>query len=148
MLGQVGKGQRLTRRDEARIHLRDSSGNHLDRAVHDASLRFSRGLGAKSRCKVKNMQPRRAPCTIAIETHWLKGKVRHPVRHHKLCLGHLGRKSNPLPRLTNGRADARRRKRFSFFCTRQLKSRRRQSRIQSHQLRAAPCPAGRCQDLG
>jgi hypothetical protein len=48
----------------------------MDRAAHDASLRFRRELGAKSSCNVKNMQRRRAPCTIDIETHWMKGKVR------------------------------------------------------------------------
>jgi hypothetical protein len=103
------KGQRLTRTDEVRNHLRDRAGNDLDRAAPDTSLRFSRGLGVKSCCKVKNLQRRRARCTSEFETHWVKGKVGHPVRHHKLRLGYLGSKWNTLPRLTNGGGGARRR---------------------------------------
>jgi hypothetical protein len=45
----------LTRSDEARIHLRDRPGDDSDRAALHASLRFSRGLGAKSSCKVKTI---------------------------------------------------------------------------------------------
>jgi hypothetical protein len=45
----------LTRSDEARIRLRDRPGDDSDRAALDASLRFSRGLGAKSSCKVKKI---------------------------------------------------------------------------------------------
>jgi hypothetical protein len=44
-----------TSTDEARIHLRDRPGDDSDRAALDASLRFSRGLGAKSSCKVKKI---------------------------------------------------------------------------------------------
>jgi hypothetical protein len=55
ILDQVGKRQRLTRSDEARLHLRDRPGDDSDRAALEASLRFSRGLGAKSSCKVKKI---------------------------------------------------------------------------------------------
>jgi hypothetical protein len=46
ILDQVGKWQRLTRTDEARIHLRDRPRDDLDRAALDASFRFACGLGA------------------------------------------------------------------------------------------------------
>jgi hypothetical protein len=49
------KRQRLARTDEARIHLRDRPGDDSDRAVLDASLKFRRGLGTKSSCKVKKI---------------------------------------------------------------------------------------------
>jgi hypothetical protein len=45
----------LTRTDEARIHLRDCPGDDSNRAALEASLRFSRGLGAKSSCEVKKI---------------------------------------------------------------------------------------------
>jgi hypothetical protein len=88
-LDHVGKGQRLMRVDEARVHLRDRPGNALDRAAHDANLSFSRGLGAKSSCKIKNMQRRWNPCTIEIETHWVKGKSGTQSGTVKLRLGYL-----------------------------------------------------------
>jgi hypothetical protein len=53
--------------DEARPHLRDRLGNSLDRAAPYASLRLIKGLGAKSSCKIRNMQRRCAPCTIVIK---------------------------------------------------------------------------------
>jgi hypothetical protein len=49
------KRQRLTRTGEARIRLRDRPRDDLHRATLDASLRFSRGRGAKSSCEVKNV---------------------------------------------------------------------------------------------
>jgi hypothetical protein len=38
---RLGKGQRLTRTDEARIHLRYRPGDNLDRTALDASLWYS-----------------------------------------------------------------------------------------------------------
>jgi hypothetical protein len=108
---RLGKGIAWTCTDEARIQQRDRTGNDVDRAALDASLRFRRGLGAKSSYKVKETQRIRAPRNIEIETHWVKGRVRHPVRLYKLRLGYLGRKANPLPRLTDDRAGVGRRQR-------------------------------------
>jgi hypothetical protein len=133
MLDQIGKQQQLTRTDETPFHLRDCPGNDLDRAVLDASLRFRRGLGAKSSCRFKNMQRRRAPWAIEIKTHWVKGKVRHLVGQHKLRLCYLGRKSKPLQRLTDGGTGAGRRQ--SFAHASQI---RRTDRVAYSQINCVP----------
>jgi hypothetical protein len=143
-LVQLGEGQRLTRTVQARIRLRGRPGNELDRVVLYASLRFRCGLGAKRSSIIKNAQRRPAPCTIQIETHGDKSKVRHLVRHHRLSSGYFGRKSTPLLRFTDGGAGT-----WTItLCARQSKLRRSKSRVQSHQLRTAPCLAVPCRDLG
>jgi hypothetical protein len=144
MLDQLGEGQRLTRTVQARIRLRGRPGNELDKVVIYASLTFRRGLGAKRSSIIKNAQRRRASCTIETETHGDKSKVRHLVRHHRLSSGYLGRKSNPLLRFTDGGAGTG----TITLCARQSKLRRRECRVQSHQLRTAPCLAVPCRDLG
>jgi hypothetical protein len=67
--------QRLKRSDEEHIRLRDRTENNLDNAALDANLRVCSGIGAKSNCKVNSL----APCSIEIESHWVKAKVRYPV---------------------------------------------------------------------
>jgi hypothetical protein len=132
--------------DETRIHLRDRAGIDLDRAALGASLRFRRGLGAKSICKVKGMQHRRDPGTIEIETHWVKRKVRHPVRHQKLRLGTLAAngtrfRSKPMAGPALGEDNV--------LST----SVKFEEPIESHTVTSIACRAmsslvGRCRDLG
>jgi hypothetical protein len=103
-----------------------------------------RGQGAKGNRKVEDTQHRPAPCSIQIESRWVKGEVRHPIPYHTQCLSYLSRKSDPLPRITDGGpapGDA-------MLSTRRLNSRRQWDRILPNRWRADPRLHDRYQDLG
>jgi hypothetical protein len=72
----------LTRSDEDRIHLRCLTDSDLNTAALDESLRFRHGLGAKNSCKVEDTQRRRAPCSLQIESDWMKGNILRQARHY------------------------------------------------------------------